>query len=331
MKKNLLFCVCLLAPACYNPSEFSSVADSGVIKLRVSDNSVVGVLEGIPDGRAICSVGSTEFLVATGTGEVYRVNSVEMTVDTSFAVGYAGGAGYRSMIHPNAGSIYLTGATGNLLEIDLEENSVADEFEAGAMPSLLCANPSSQETFFLADGSDCRIREISTATNTVLRTTQAMSGCPSALAAETFLGEYLLAAFQNDAGSVVMVSLATFHYSTVSLGYPCMDLATFPAESIWAVTHPEWEAGNGLVSVCRNFFPPEIDRFEVDGHPMKICSVPGTTMFYVLSYLGGGESRLVSVNYLTGDVESLVDVQGFPWDIIAHANGEFILALTSEL
>ena len=307
------------------------MADSGVIKLRVSDNSVVGVLEGIPDGRAICSIGSTEFLVSTGTGDVFRVNSVEMTVDTFFTVGFAGGAGYRSMIHPVAGSIYLTGATGNLLEIDLEENTVADDFEAGAAPSILYPNPSSQETFFLADGSDCRVREISTATNTVLRTTQAMSGCPSALAAETYLNEYLLAAFQDEAGSVAMISLATFHFSTTSLGYPCMDIAAFPAESIWAVTHPEWEAENGLVSVCRNFIPPEVDRFELDGHPMKICSVPGTTRFYVLSYLGGGESRLVSVNYLTGDVEYLVTVQGFPWDITTHANGEFILALTSEL
>lgn len=331
MKRKLLYSVLLLALSCYNPKEFSTMTDSGVIKLRVADNTIVGAVEGIPDGRTICSIGSTEFLVTAGTGEVFRINSVEMTVETSFSVGFAGGAGYRSMIYPIAGSVYLTGAAGNLLEIDLNENKVADDFEAGPSPSVLCPNPSSQETFFLADGSDRRVREINTATNTVLRTTQAMSGSPSALAAETYLNQYLLAAFQNEAGSVAMISLATFHVSTVSLGYPCMDVAAFPAESIWAVTHPEWQAENGMVTVCRNFIPPEVDRFQLDGHPMKICSVPGTTKFYVLSYLGGGDSRLVSLNYLTGEVESLVDVQGFPWDIIAHANGEYVLALTSGL
>ena len=74
-----------------------------------------------------------------------------------------------------------------------------------------------------------------------------------------------------------------------------------------------------------------MDQVQVQGHPMQICSVPGSTMFYLLSYLGNGESLIVGINYLTKQIECEVELSGFPWDITSHGNGEFVLALTSRL
>ncbi len=109
--------------ACYNPAEYSTVAGSGVVKLRVSDNSVVGTVQGIPEGRALLSTGNTQFLIASGTGELFIINSAEMAVDTSFTVGYPGGAGYRSMIMPVAGTVYISSSVGDILQVDMNELS----------------------------------------------------------------------------------------------------------------------------------------------------------------------------------------------------------------
>jgi len=76
---------------------------------------------------------------------------------------------------------------------------------------------------------------------------------------------------------------------------------------------------------------PEVVHVQIAGHPTSVCSVPGTTLFYVLSYLGSGTSRVTAVNYVTEAVVSEIDIAGFPWDITSHANGEFVLALTSGL
>jgi len=326
---------CLLAAftvfSCYSPAEHDTVSRCGVVKLRVSDNTIAGSIDGIPDGRALCSIGNTQFLVASGTGEIFSVSSSDMRIDTSFAVGYAGGAGYRSMINPKPGSVYVTGASGKVLEISLGNFSVLDEFEAGSMPNVLSPSTSSTETFYVADGSDGRIRELNMTSNTVLRQTEVQDFNPVAMAPESYLNDYLLAACADGEGSVFRVSLATFHTDAVQLGFPCSDITAFPAESIWAVTHPRWQLDTGYLSLCSSYSPPEVNRITLAGNPMRVCSVPGTTLFYVLSYLGEGESRVSAVNFLTGEVEAEIDVTGFPWDITSHGNGEFVLVLTSEL
>jgi hypothetical protein len=76
---------------------------------------------------------------------------------------------------------------------------------------------------------------------------------------------------------------------------------------------------------------PEVTTVQIAGHPTDICSVPGTALFYVLSYLGDGTSRITAINYVIGEIVGEVDVPGFPWDITSHANGEFVLALTSDI
>jgi hypothetical protein len=331
--KIVFFCILttFAALSCYSPTEHDTVSQCGVVKLRVSDNTIMGSVDGIPDGRALCSIGNTQFLVASGTGEIFSISSQNMTIDTSFAVGYAGGAGYRSMINPKPGSIYVTGSSGKVLEISLANFSVLDEFEAGSMPNVLSPSTSSTETFYVADGSDGRIRELNMTSNSVVRQTEALNFNPVALAPESCLNDYLLAACADGEGSVFRVSLATFHPDAVQLGFPCSDITAFPAESIWAVTHPQWQSETGYLSICSSYSPPDVQLVSLAGNPMRVCSVPGTTLFYVLSYLGDGQSRVFAVNFLTGEVEAEIDVAGFPWDITSHGNGEFVLVLTSEL
>ncbi len=331
MKGFLTAAGILVLASCYNPTIHSVTASCGVTKLRVSDNSVAGILTDIPEGRTLLSTGNTQFVIATGAGEMVLVNSTEMAVDTSFTVGFAGGAGYRSMIMPSSQNIYLTSSAGDLLQIDISELSVANSFSAGQQPEVLAKLPYSGEFFYVSDGTSTRISEFRTLNNSIVRESEPLGSPPAALAAESFANSYLIAVTGDEAGLCGILNIGTFHFERVMMGYPCSDAAAFPAESIWAVTHPMWNAESGMVSICTNFSLPEIEPVAVSGHPMKICSVPGTTLFYLLSYKAGGESSVISINYLTGQVESETVISGFPWDITSHGNGEFILALTSEL
>ncbi|MBN1434683.1 hypothetical protein JW921_07985 [Candidatus Fermentibacterales bacterium] len=325
-----LLSLALAGTACHEPTEYSSTSRSGVTKIRVSDNSVIGTAEGISDGRSLASLGNTQFLVASGSGVLYRFDSATMSLDTSFAIGFGSGAGYGEIILPKPGSAYVIGAAGSILEISLQSNSVADELVAGPLPVCMCPSASDQR-FYVGDGSDRRIREIDSETNTQLRQSQPLSETPVSLCAESLDESYLFACCSDDAGTVERLSLSSLYSSQVLLGSICADVSAFPAESVWAVAHPDWYGLNGRISICSSFFSPEVQEIALTGHPIGVCSVPGSTLFYVLSYLGDGISRATAVNFLTGDIVDHVDLEGFPWDITSHANGEYVLVLTSEI
>ncbi len=320
----------IVLAGCHDPVEYDTSAESGVVKIRVSDVSIAGNVGGIEDGRALCSLGNTGFLVASGSGELYRFDSEQMTLDTAFAVGYGSGSGYGDMVVPKPGSVYLIGSAGRILEVSLQSSSVVDQFDAGPLPTALCAS-SSDQRFYVADGSDRRIREVDSESNTVLRQTPPLDQTPVAITTESFLDEYLLACCSDDEGSVGRITLGTFNPGYVYLGSECSGISAFPADSAWAVTHPAWFADNGSVSICKSFLMPDVATVQITGHPTDICSVPGTVFFFVLSYLGDGMSRVSAVDYVDEEIVGEVDVPGFPWDITSHANGEFVLVLTSDI
>lgn len=185
-----------------------------------------------------------------------------------------------------------------------------------------------QKAVTTTDSSDRQIREIDPVSNTVLRTSSPLNSVPVSITIESFQNAYLLAASSSEEGTVERVTLSTFY---VTLSSSSSDITAAPAESIRAVVHPEWFAENGSVSICSNYSAPEIFSVPVAGHPTNICSVPGSTLFYALSYLGDGTSRITAINYFTKEIIAKIDIPGFPWDITSHANGEYILTLTSDI
>ena len=326
-----LAALALLAAACHQPVEYSTTAASGVVKLRVSDNTVAGQASGFGDGRALASLGSGSFLVSTGSGRLHRFSSPDMSLDTSFVIGPSSGAGYADIILPKPGVAYVIGAAGRILEVNVGMGLVVDEITAGPLPVGLCASPASQ-LFYVVDGSDGRIREVDSADNSVLRGTDPLDEPAVEATVESHQDRYLLVACADDAGSVYAVDLATFYVSDAAeLGSVCSGAQAFPAESIWAATHPNWYGSNGSVSVCANFTQPEVTPLPIAGHPVDVCSVPGTTLFYVLSYLGDGVSAVTAVDFITGEKTDPIPLDGFPWDITSHGNGEYVLVLTSEI
>ena len=106
MRILLMTTFIVVLASCHQPVEYGVTAQSGVVKLRVSDNTIVGNVSNIPDGRSLCSQGNTEFLVASGSGVLYRFNSLEMVQDTSYSIGSSSGSGYGEIILPDPTSAY---------------------------------------------------------------------------------------------------------------------------------------------------------------------------------------------------------------------------------
>ncbi len=326
-----LAALALLAAACHQPVEYSTTTASGVVKLRVSDNSVVGEATGIDDGRALASLGSGSFLVSSGSGELYRFSSPDMSLDTSFTIGASSGAGYGDIILPKPGVAYVIGAAGKVLEVNIGMGLVVDELSVGPLPVDLCASPAN-ELFYVVDGSDGRVREVDSADNSVLRSSDPLEEPAVGITVESHQDRYVLVACADDAGIVYAVDIATFYVSKAAeLGSMSSGVQAFPAESIWAATHPNWYGSTGSVSVCAKFTQPEVTALPIAGHPVDLCSVPGTTLLYVLSYMGDGVSAVTAVDFITGEKTDPIALEGFPWDITSHANGEYVLVLTSEI
>ena len=112
---RLLPALILFSAACYSPVEYDVVDQSRVVKLRVSDNTILGTISDVSDGRSLCSIGNNEFLVASGNGTLYRFDSPAMELDTSFVIGFGSGSGYGSMITPKSGSMYVIGTAGKII------------------------------------------------------------------------------------------------------------------------------------------------------------------------------------------------------------------------
>ncbi|NLP04360.1 hypothetical protein GX411_00205, partial [Candidatus Fermentibacteria bacterium] len=73
----LLPVLLLLATGCHDVTEYSEQGEYAVYKIDLGTMTVVSSLGGFEGGRALLSIGNTEFLVASNRGVLYRVSSPE--------------------------------------------------------------------------------------------------------------------------------------------------------------------------------------------------------------------------------------------------------------
>ncbi|MBN1435137.1 hypothetical protein JW921_10280, partial [Candidatus Fermentibacterales bacterium] len=124
----------LITAGCHDITEYSSEGVHGVHLIDTSDMSIYAVMDGFDGGRSLCSVNDTRFLVACNTGQLFTVDSEELSVVRAQSVGLPFSSGYNSMIRANNGSIYLIGAYGQIIEYSTASAAVRDEFSAGPYP-----------------------------------------------------------------------------------------------------------------------------------------------------------------------------------------------------
>ena len=71
--------ICLFS-GCHSVTEVSGSVQSSVTFISTSDFTIVDTLDGITDGRSICSINNTLFFVYNAYGRLYRIDSGEMAI-----------------------------------------------------------------------------------------------------------------------------------------------------------------------------------------------------------------------------------------------------------
>lgn len=316
---------------CHQIAEFETGVTSGVSVIRTSDYTVETVVSDIEGARSIYSNGNYEFLLTTTDGALYRVNSQLMVVDTSFVIGTPSGNGYSEIIKsPLHNSIYILGPAGKIIEVGLNHNFVKDEFYTGPNPADLCISPDNSNNIFVIDSGDQTIRKVMTLSNTVIEESN-LYHIPSSVSGYAAFPEFVLVACSDDSGSVCQLDVETLNlYCAIFTGMPCGEIASSQNDSIFCTIHPGTGSSDGGATLVRATpFPEYLEYFPITGTPVSLCSHPYYPYFYIAS-LKDGDTVITVLNGDTFQVETEFNIDGFPFDITTHRNGEYLLVLTAE-
>jgi hypothetical protein len=314
---------------CHDVDEFGSEGSFGVTILDTSDLGVVGTIPGFPGGRSICSLDQTRFLVASNTGLLYTVSSQDMAVVDVAEIGSPFGAGYCDMVLATGGNAYVIGGFGQLIEYDPDIHTVVDEFTAGPSPVSLCRSLT-QNRIYVGDAQDMKVRELSTADNTITRELE-LSGAPTTLSTFIEASNLILAASSGAQAAYVIQTEGYFGYWEAAMPGLSSGITGLPDTSVYCVAQPEWTGENGTVTLIRgSAVPDETQVLDLSGHPASVCCDPVGHDFYVASYLGEGSTRVYKIDGYTWDIVGTVDIPGYPWDTAVHANGAYLLVMTLD-
>jgi YVTN family beta-propeller protein len=321
--------VLLSAQGCHQITEYQSGGESRVTMIKISDLAVESTMDGLEEGRSICSTDADEFLVASSSGRLYRVNSEQMSVDTSYRIGSSGlGGGYRSMIKvPGGRRIYVVDAAGKILDINLYSNQVVDQFEVGPAPTAMCPSQTGLMRVYVVDGSDNRLREIDTEDNRLVRERE-LGYRPVGVAAFDGGRDYLGIVSSESSGSYEVFDTQDMYGCRVYTGSPCGEVRFLPDSVLACVTQPQWGSSAGLAAMISGYVPTTEAVLEMPGNPVCLCVHPQGDYFFV-ACASGGETVVAVIDPLTLDVIKGIAVEGYPWDVTTHRSGQYLLVLTA--
>lgn len=322
--------VCTMsAAACHDVAEYTSQAGSGVHKVRVVDLALESSLEGIDGGSAILSIGSAQFLVATTGGLLYRVASQDMEVTGIFPLGAQYSSGYGSMVQASAGSVYIVGAFGTILEFGLSQSQVVDEFSAGPMPVGVSWS-STENRIYVIDGQDAGLREVSTLDNSVVRE----ATMPTAASVIVPFIEEVSAQIAISASEPMAFAFQEeyLYPQVIDLPFTASDIAAFTDTTIFCTANSGSGYGTGSAVLLAGYPISQASMvIPLSGRPMCVCAALDDHRFYVASSLGDGTSRIYEIEGLLGwEILRTVDVPGWAVDITTHAAGDYLLILTTD-
>jgi hypothetical protein len=184
---------------------------------------------------------------------------------------------------------------------------------------------------YIGDSQDSRIREVDVTDNLVKRWVQ-LPFAPQSVELGVH-GEFLMAASRSD-GEYGMVRLVTpsmgFSYSAFEFPSPAYDIQVAGDSSSYFVTCPDWGeiSGTSVVADSLGDIISYIGTFQ--GHPFRLSSDPIGRYLYILINNGGGTGTLVVRDMFFGSSMTEIPLEGYPWDLVSHRNGELVLVLIGE-
>ncbi|MCK5117110.1 MAG: hypothetical protein KAR44_10950 [Candidatus Aegiribacteria sp.] len=329
----------MLAFGCHEVMEYQSNDQSRITFIRSSDFQVERSMGGLPQGRTLLSGGSNEIILLSADGTLSRIDSEEMIIDTSYTIGGSSGVGYGDAVIATNGNLYVLGPGSQVIEVNLATNSVEEQFSPGSQPGSICASSTMGRLYF-TDSVEDYIGEIWTSNNHTEFTSNTIYPLADVMIEKTG-GRHIVAVCSNDAGSIYGIWLdlsETARLLTVSAGSPCSSVLPMEQDSVYMICCPEWTGSNGYVYFVKGFVVPErTNRVDVEGHPIGMCYNDNTGYsgtFYVMSKTDSGNTVITVMEFpfshMEPEVVSVINIDGYPRDIIAPSFGEYLMVLTSD-
>ena len=329
----------MLTLGCHEVMEYGSNDQSRITFIRSSDFQMERYMDGLSQGRALLSGGSNEIILLSADGTLSRINSEEMIVDTSYTIGGSSGAGYGDAAIATNGNLYVLGPGSQIIEVNLAANSVEDQFSPGSKPGSICASTTMGRLYFI-DSVEDYIGEIWTSNNHTNFTSNTLFPLADVMI-EPFGGRHIVAVCSDDAGSIYGIWLdlsETARLLSVSAGSPCSSVIPMNADSVYMICCPEWTSSNGYVYFVQGYVVPDIThKVYVQGHPIDMCFNANSGYLgylYVMSKTDSGNTVITVIGFpfshMLPEVVSVINIDGYPRDIIAPSFGEYLIVLTSD-
>jgi hypothetical protein len=319
---------------CHEVMEYQSTYSSTISFIRTSDYTVEKTFEGIEQGRSLISYGDTYIIVISADGVLHRIDPESMLVDTSFSIGGPSGTGYGETAVAMNGHLYVKGPGSQMIEINVLNNTVVDQFIPGSMPGAFCASPAENRLYF-TDMHDLLIGEIWTGGN-IPGWTSPVYESPADIMIEPVEGRKIIVVSSDYSGTIYGIWLdwsSTARLQTYCAGAPCSCVEPAYGDSCFCVACPNWGGEDGSVKFFNGYIENTGSRREnIHGHPIDICSTSDGLHLYVLSKLDSGNSLVSVFEYRSAVPEFLteIEIDGFPRDFASYAVGEYLLVLTSD-
>ena len=317
--------IALLLPliSCTDITEHEIAFKAGLHIISSEDFSTIKTITDMVGARCLLVYPGNVFVAST-EGTILRYDSESMELLEEYLVAAPSPVGFSDMVFSSLeNTAYLIGSLGMILEINLPDCTVLDEFNVCQSPVKLALGPGS-EYLFVADGPLNKIYQVAIVNN---KPHDSVSIYYTIKCMEPFQNPDSLLVGTSDGPCLIEVlSSSTIRYVIYGLDIPFMALSAVPNDSIFVgVTNYSVGIFSPTVLLEENFY----GGVSIEGNIDFIAMGHDWQHAYVLSYLGDNTSRLVSYNYRFHTISQEVEIPGYPLDLEVSGNG-VIYALTTE-
>ena len=331
----LIVLLLLLGLSCTEVTEQNILYTAGLNVYSLPDLSLIASIDVDSDGRCM-TVSNEGIFVACTDGYMRSYSRDDHSLIEENQIGPASPSGYSDCeFNIISNSIYLIGTTGNVLEIDIPDCSVVDQFSPCSSPVELEVTMGSPGYLWVVDGQSNRIHQVHLMTN----------GHCGSIGYPPHFGITAIEASSYDDSLLVGTTDGFFRLETTGPGVfrsswvkgvseNCLSLSGIPGDSNY-VAVVQYGSSSKIGELCvyddsTYAIPPSkfYNSFYLSGnYPILEPGGDGEFVYALTSYNGEGLLTTYSVGIGSREVNQ-VAVPGNPLDL-AVSEGE-IYVLTYE-
>lgn len=315
----------LFGMSCKNITE-SDTAYHGEIQVYSSALEELGTIP-VTDSPECILVYSGHILVATREGYLLDYDSESLEKLGEYQVGPASTDGYSQMTYnPANNSIYLIGAYGSILEIDLPEYTVSAVFSVCEAPVNIVSGGDNSEFLYVTDGINNKVIRVLTSINTI-------SGSLA------FNENIRAMAHYNQDTLLVSTTTSTYFLFEIATNYLISPMIYGDgAQGMSSVLNEDYTVttfGEYIGVLIFKMSPDSTDswvfdrRCPVEGIVTEL-KCDGVSKGFLLNYSGNSTARIYSYNYTSGCILEERDLKGFPLDMDVSPSGNVFLLMAFD-